>query len=523
MENFTNFYPTPEDLLRDITRGKKFGPMDAILEPSAGKGNIVDFIKENVFSGTVDCIEINPELRAALKGKEYPVVAEDFLQFTPSYHYDLIIMNPPFDQGTTHLLKALDIQSKGGRVICILNAETIRNPYSNERKVLVDKLDKLEASIEYRECAFTSAERSTNVEIAVIDVTVPTEESRSFIFENLKQRFVKDEKEKDITDVVTDDYISVAVLRYNMEVEAGITLIREYKALKPYIMEDVQSTAYTKPVLRLTVGDKDNLSESKYVKKIRMKYWNAMFQDPRFTKAMPNDMRENYRDQVRKLADYEFNIINIKELQIQMCGSLIEGIEDTIMKLFDEMSYVSSWSSEYDSNIHYYNGWATNKSWYVNKKVILPLKAYNDIWKRMEVSNYRITEKFADIEKAFNYLDGCPGTDLWTPGLLSRADKEGVTKDISCKYFNLTFYKKGTVHIVFKDMDLLKKLNIFGGKGKNMLPPRYGKVNFDDMTEKEKSVVKEFDGSAEEYMKVYNNQEKFLIQTSELLQLPEIA
>ena len=84
----------------------------------------------------------------------------------------------------------------------------------------------------------------------------------------------------------------------------------------------------------------------------------------------------------------------------------------------------------------------------------------------------------------------------------------------------MTFYKKGTVHITFKDMDLLKKLNIFGGKGKNMLPPRYGKVKYDDMTDEEKAVVNEFDGGEEEYMKIFNQKDKYIIQNSVEL-LPE--
>ena len=71
-------------------------------------------------------------------------------------------------------------------------------------------------------------------------------------------------------------------------------------------------------------------------------------------------------------------------------------------------------------------------------------------------------------------------------------------------------------------MDLLKKLNIFGGKGKNMLPPRYGKVPYEDMTAEEKAVVNEFDGGAEEYMKVYLQRDKFIVQNPmDLLSLPE--
>ena len=49
-------------------------------------------------------------------------------------HYDLIIMNPPFDNGDKHLLKAIDLQKNGGAIICLLNAETLKNPYSKYKK-----------------------------------------------------------------------------------------------------------------------------------------------------------------------------------------------------------------------------------------------------------------------------------------------------------------------------------------------------------------------------------------------------
>lgn len=162
MENFTNFYPTPKSLLKDITANISWWKMNGILDPEAGKGDIVDFVMNERSDRTVDCIEINPELQATLRGKGYSVIHDDFLTFEPKYHYDLILMNPPFNQGAAHLLKALDVQKRGGRIICILNAETIRNPYTNERKVLVRKLEDLEASIEYRTDEFTSAERYTN-------------------------------------------------------------------------------------------------------------------------------------------------------------------------------------------------------------------------------------------------------------------------------------------------------------------------------------------------------------------------
>lgn len=522
MENYTNFYPTPKELLRKITSTVQWWKIDGILEPEAGKGDIADYIKsEHYDRAVIDCIEINPELQATLKGKGYSVVHDDFLTFVPKYHYDLIIMNPPFDKGATHLLKALSIQKHGGRVICILNAETLRNPYTNERKVLVKELETLNATITYQKGEFESAERATSVEIAIVDVEIPQEEKVSVIMENLKQKYYHDEEGKDITDLIDNDYLAAAVTRYNMEVDAGIQLIREYKALTPYIMSSMRTNSYSKPILQMKLGEHDDLSESKYVRRIRYKYWSALFNDERFTGPMTGDMCTSYREKVNELEQYDFSIANIKELQIQMCGSLVSGIEGSIMKLFDDLSFRYSWSSEYDSNIHYYNGWASNKAWYVNKKVILPAHAWSDIWKKMQYC-YSISEEFTDMEKAFNYLAGCPGADIHLERILQVAENNQQTKNIPCKYFDLTFYKKGTDHITFKDMDLLKKLNIFGGKGKNMLPPRYGKVPYEDMTAEEKAVVNEFDGGAEEYMKVYLQRDKFIVQNPmDLLSLPE--
>lgn len=135
------FYPTPRTLLEKIFAGVKWGKVCSVLEPSAGMGDIADYIREASRDYNreleIDCIEIDPEFQQVLKGKEYPVVYNDFLTFRTFKMYDLIVMNPPFSEGDKHLLKALDIMSdNGGDIVCILNAETLRNPYTNIRKTL---------------------------------------------------------------------------------------------------------------------------------------------------------------------------------------------------------------------------------------------------------------------------------------------------------------------------------------------------------------------------------------------------
>ena len=136
-----DFYPTPKAVIK-----KMLSPyMDniehrKILEPSAGKGDIVDYILANHPSYRhkeifIKCCEYDPDLIATLQGKKYQVVSSDFLKYVPSHYYDLIIMNPPFSNGVDHLLHAWEILQSGD-IVCLLNAETIHNPHTEKRKLL---------------------------------------------------------------------------------------------------------------------------------------------------------------------------------------------------------------------------------------------------------------------------------------------------------------------------------------------------------------------------------------------------
>lgn len=112
-----------------------------------------------------------------------------------------------------------------------------------------------------------------------------------------------------------------------------------------------------------------------------------------------------------------------------------------------------------------------------------------------------------DIEKVFDYLNGTPQRKSNLLYILRKAEEEQQSKKIECHYFTLTFYKKGTCHIVFKDLELLKKFNIFGSQKKGWLPPCYGKKKYSDMTIKEKKVIDEFEGA-----ETYQNVEPFKAQ-----------
>lgn len=241
------FYPTPKNLIEKMLSGLDFKMIKNILEPSAGKGDIVDELRKkeqlcsrtyNKFSFDIDCIEIDQNLQHILKGKNFRVVYNDFLTYNTMKEYDLIVMNPPFSNGCKHLLRALEMQQRnGGAVVCLLNAETLKNPYTNDRLDLQRKLTEYNAKIEFIQDAFLDAERKTAVEIALVKVQLPEVQRESFILDGLRKAQEKKEfQTEENTQLIDSDFFKAIVKQYQLEVEAGIKLIKEYYAMQPFIL-----------------------------------------------------------------------------------------------------------------------------------------------------------------------------------------------------------------------------------------------------------------------------------------------
>lgn len=542
-EDNKDFYPTPEELAEKMLEGVDFNMVATVLEPSAGKGDLVEGINKIFKRRThsrwggreldIDCIELQPELQMILKGKGYRVVHNDFLSYSTFKRYDLIISNPPFSQGAKHLLKMLDMQEHGGGIICLLNAETLLNPYTAERKVLLQRLDELQAEIEYVKDAFLDAERKTAVEIAIVKVIIPQKERASYIYEEtLKKARDLEYKEKEYgesTELVENDFIKAIVKQYNIEVEAGIKLIDEFNAMKPHIMRAFGEETYNSSILQLGLSGEDPrynpVTYNKFVKEVRIKYWRALFDNPKFTGKLTSKLLADYHNRVEDLSNYDFSVYNIFTIREEMSKQVVKGVEEAIIALFDELSHKYHYYDETSNNIHYFNGWKTNQSWIINKKVIIPLSGYRDLcysWGGYYPDHRDVLNKLSDIEKGFNYLDGGLTDSIDMEATLKKAKEDGQTKKVQLKYFTVTFYKKGTCHIEFTNEELLKKFNIFGAQRKGWLPPSYGKKGYKEMEPEEQAVVDEFEGERE-YNKVVSNTGYYICKTENLLMIESKA
>lgn len=506
-----------------MVEGIKFSELSTVLEPSAGKGDICDYIRGQDHRDRldIDTIEIEPDLQAALKGKGYKVVFNDFLDFRTEKQYDLILANFPFSEGDQHIQKAINLQERnGGSLVCLVNAETIKNPHSNLRKAIVKKLEEHGASIEYLNGEFTNAERKTNVEVALIRVTL-SEVKDTILLEKIKKENVDVGEDAEHIELVDSNPIKSLIARFKFECRIGNSIISEYFSLKPYMSENAKKTEYDHALIELKIeGASQDRSSciNSYVKGAREKYWKLLLRNESFSNRYTSNILEELNRKITELRDCDFNEFNIEELEKELNSKISSGIESTILKLFDDMSFQHSWYPEQKDNIHYFNGWKSNKAHYINKKVILPINGFSSYsWKGGELDTWRIKERMQDMVKVFNWLGGKLSETLSLVGkTVDEANKNAVYKNIDFFYFTATFYKKGTCHIQFKDLELLKKFNIFGSQRKGWLPPNYGKTKYSDMGNEEKSVIDEFEGR-ESYEEVMGNQNYFIVKETLLL------
>lgn len=564
-EQDNQFYPTPKSFLTRICTdfkaeissfGKEHKYDIKVLEPCAGKGDIATFLKESWghygFSSTprcdIECVEIDPNLRALLKGKDFPVVHDDFLTFNPYTRYDLIFMNPPFENAEQHLMKAITMQEKyGGRVLCILNAETLKNPCTRSRKELTKKLTDVSAEIKFYSGAFLAddCERKTSVEVAVVwaDVVAPENLFNSKVFEELDraQEIEIDEQETHEQQALIRmglDWIKSLVMQYNEQVNAFISFYNEYVAFaakynERYAEFEGEHIRYNTPLSLVIWGEK-NGDINHYLEVTRRIYWEKLFNHPKFSSKLTSRLRNELNSRLDDMRKYDFTEKNILLLMEENMKATIRGIEEEILSLFDTLTQ----HAQYDGcdNIHYYNGWKTNSAHRLNSKIIIP---FYGVWKQearyvgtniyncrkagydYRLDNYRAYEKLSDMSKTLNYLaNGVCGLEREEilHQIIEDNFNRGNAKNIETQHFILTFYKKGTCHLKFKNQALLDKFNLFASQRKGWLPPSYAKKSYDEMDREEQAIIDDFQGK-ERYEEIMKNKSAYIIGANQLMLL----
>lgn len=122
------FYPTPSTIAERVRELAGIQPGWRVLEPSAGRGDLVEGLPLEV----VQCVEVSDLHAAILRAKGYAVDCADFLAWSERHRqtFEAVLMNPPFSEGRwqAHLTAAANCVKPGGRLVAVVPASARGKP-----------------------------------------------------------------------------------------------------------------------------------------------------------------------------------------------------------------------------------------------------------------------------------------------------------------------------------------------------------------------------------------------------------
>lgn len=183
-------------------------------------------------------------------------------------------------------------------------------------------LDSLGADISFMSDEFATgsgADRTTDVEIALIYLRKPkSKQERSAIWDELQKAQEQVDEECGIDKVAVTDFPLCYVRQYQMEAQAGLALIREWRALSPYIMKS--DDKYASPLLDLKCvrsdGSSRDCTSDYYLRALRKKYWDILFHRTKFLEKCTEAMLNQYMNMLHELYDRDKRTILLNQVTL---------------------------------------------------------------------------------------------------------------------------------------------------------------------------------------------------------------
>ena len=449
-----DFYPTPQNIIEIMLQGLNL-QQKTILEPSAGSGAIVDALQDA--GATVIACENDTRLKQIVKSK-CRLIKEDFLTLTSEEisHIHAIVMNPPFSRGAEHLLHAYEIAPKGCNIVCLLNLETINNPFTQQRKQLKAIIDENGTFENLGEC-FTNAERKTNVQVALVNIK-KAGQSHAQEFEGFFME--EDPEEMQANGLISYNVVRDLVNRY----------VQACKIYSEALNVKNRLNATTGSFFGGNIGIQANLTYEEYKKELQKSGWKYIFNEMNLTKYTTKGVREDINKFVEQQTQVPFTMRNIYimlDIVIQTAG---QRMDKAILEVFDRVT------EKHHDNRYNMKGWKTNSHFLVGKKFILPYqikpaKEYGCTSETYNSLKNGFDGIITDFEKALCYITGKPfetneyneNTYRWEKkginGVNSSINKNTYGQWYESEFFKYKGYKNGNMHFEFMSDEVWSTFN----------------------------------------------------------------
>lgn len=462
-----DYYPTPDFLIsRMISPYYNRLSKAQILDPQAGGGAILDYIsrgrsgqKNNLYA-----IEKDPELTYTLQGKDYKVIHNDFLTYSGDYLFDLILMNPPFSNGDEHLLKAWDILIEGD-ITCLLNRETLRNPCTAIRQQLA-RIVEDHGTVEEVGQAFSQAARRTMVDVVMVRLHKDESSPRfDFSFDGATDEQHADFSEETVTSELAMSDLTGAMLRQYEKVKtAYVNYVKAMKEIEFYSGGLLNPHVGIIKLVEETLDPNPKIAYNQFLTRFKADAWSNILGKLNMSKYLTNGVMTDFEKYKKAQGAMDLTRENLIQVIFQILSNREGIMQRAIVDVFDKFTQY------HKENRCHVEGWKTNESWKVNKKVILPGYLGDIRWSTFYSTNYHRYREFADIEKVMCYLTGTDYDKIESLERLIGKVKIGDTDEHDSQFFRFRCFKKGTLHLRFKDERLWSTFNIKACQGKNWLP-----------------------------------------------------
>lgn len=468
------FYPTPAYLISKMVEPHLDELINMrILEPQAGNGAILDYLmqiqvgkrfKVNLNRSKLYAIERDDEMQAVLKGKQYRVLANDFLTYAGGHLFDLILMNPPFSNGDEHLIKAWNI-IQNGHIVCLLNAETIRNPYTKRRQFLLKLIEK-HGSYEFIENGFLYADRKTNIDIALVRLE-KVGQKNPFDYYEPKPAEEFNFEEKDLYNQLTRiDFIDTMVTLHEQSRQAFAEFLTAHSKVC-YYADKVLSSTTAKNFISAAM-DSANTNNARYnyfLEELTMQAWDTIFNKTSFRKVATTDVRRRFKAHMQEIGVQDFSVNAINDFLMTLLLNKETILNQCIVDVFELMT------KYHKKNTVYWEGWKTNDTYKVNRKVIMPYLVELNYSGGFSRYYRKDSDELLDIDRAMCLITGKTLENICTiEDSLKQKSIRATLFEVESEFFYVRCFKKGTAHLIFKDEFIWQEFNLRAAKGKNWLP-----------------------------------------------------
>jgi hypothetical protein len=479
------YYPTPKNVA--IRAWSKFKNKNfvRVLEPSAGTGELAEAAPfRDLYhrrGTTMDCCEIDVTHHPVLREKGLNVVGHDFLAFGCGSMYSHIVMNPPFAAGATHVLKAWDVLWDG-EIVAIINAETLRNPFSKERRHLVSIIE-IHGTVEYISDAFRGSDvaREAQVDIALVYLRKEADLQRDVIGDLVAQLKgdtrcgddLANEFSNDQLPAIPNSTIENAVLVFNAAVRSSqlatfaLAKSRYYSALMGRTMAEHLS-ADCSPTDRSASTQWVQTSLAEQYADLKDRAWAGILRSTNVTSKLSSQAQKRLEKEFEQIKLLEFTVRNVYGF---LCGLVEKQSEIQLDMACDVFDAITRYHSD---NTVFYKGWKSNDSHRTcgrrikTTRFILP----NNSMSFGNSLRYESERQLQDFDKVFAMLDGKQAPDF---GLYDAFDKQMNAlrsgARVSTSYFDVRYYPgAGTIHFFARDKKIVDRLNRLVGRYRKWLP-----------------------------------------------------